>query len=195
MQSASKVVNCLTTYAKEAIGKKNPFNIGTHSLNYLRACIWLGQAYLTRFTADAPTHVFYEIPIEGLIKLSGFGAGAFKTANMLPLPGETWRQYLHRLPTGTEETAEESPDKDKGFLNKAGTMHGLLQRYLGQSPQMLDREVPRAEGVSPFSQFHLSSLLSHLLQWDESSSIDSTLCLKLVMQNLMVHLCLYWASR
>lgn len=144
MQSASKIVKCLATYAEDAIGKKNTFNIGTHSNNYLRACIWLGQAYLTRFTVESTSHVFIEVPIEGLIKLAGFGVGAFKNANMLPLPNETWRQYLERLPAGTGGSEEGA---EKTISNKAATMRGLLQRYLGTSPQILDREVPRAEGV------------------------------------------------
>jgi len=194
MQVASKIVNCLATYARDAIGKKNTFNIGTHCQNYLRACIWLGQAYLTRFTVESTDHVFIEVPIEGLIKLTGFGAGAFKNANMLPLPKETWRQYLERLPAGAGEPEEGA---EKTILNKASTMRGLLQRYIGTSPQILDREVPRAEGVrcSFDARCHDNSCL--VLQWNESSSIDSTHCLKLVMENLLVSsaLCNIWCPR
>jgi len=96
--------------------------------------MWLGQARLTKFPPTTKDRVFTEIPIEGIIKLAGYGPDGIKSLNMLPVPGETWAGYLQRLAAASD-------------IKKIKELHEWLERYLGGLPKLLNREVPRAEGV------------------------------------------------
>jgi hypothetical protein len=96
--------------------------------------MWLGQARLTKFPPPTQDRVFTEIPIEGIIKLAGYGPDGIKSLNMLPVTNETWAEYLQRLAASSE-------------IKKIKELHEWLERYLGGLPKLLGREVPRAEGV------------------------------------------------
>jgi len=142
---------------------KNPaatIFVGKGNVNYFRSCLWLGQAFVTIFPQNVHGHVVYELPIEAIIKASGYSPDGFKTVGMLPEPNETWRRYLKRMErafeeqkakSGDEATPEELPQGQhaKGAEGKKiKEVHGWIERYLGGHKELLDHEVPRAKGVS-----------------------------------------------
>jgi hypothetical protein len=135
--AAMKIINNI--YNQAIAAKENHsqayVNVGANNLNYFRSCMWIGQARLTKFPPTSRTRIITEIPIEGIIKISGYGPDGIKNLNMLPLPKETWSDYLDRL--------EASSD-----IKKIKELHEWLERYFGYMPDLLNREVPRAEGVS-----------------------------------------------
>ncbi|PVF95245.1 hypothetical protein CPB86DRAFT_599477 [Serendipita vermifera] len=94
--------------------------------------MWIGQARLTKFPVPQGRRVITEIPIEGIIKLSGYGPDGIKSLDMMPLPQETWASYLHRL--GSSD------------IKKIKELYEWLERYIGAVPELLTREVPRAAG-------------------------------------------------
>jgi hypothetical protein len=108
--------------------------IGPTYINYFRSCMWIGQALATVFPAPYGKRTITEIPIEALIKLSAHSLESTNNLGMMPLPRETWRNYLHRL---------NSPDN-----KKVKELHDWLERYIGGVPELLIREVLRAPGVS-----------------------------------------------
>ncbi|KAG8798619.1 hypothetical protein FRC16_006897 [Serendipita sp. 398] len=133
MVAASKILNNLEKLGKAAKENKSTLNVGSNNHNYFRSCMWLGQARLAKFPVTSPVREFTEIPIEGIIKLAGYGPDGIHKMGMLPLPEETWREYLNRMSTTSEE-------------KKIKELHSWLERYLGGLPSLLERKVPRAEG-------------------------------------------------
>jgi hypothetical protein len=132
--AASKVLNNLEKCARTAKETHSNVNVGTNNLNYFRSCMWIGQARLTKFPIPPGKRIITEIPIEGIIKLSGYGPDGIKSLDMMPLPQETWTSYLHRL--GSSD------------IKKIRELYEWLERYIGAVPELLSREVPRAPGVS-----------------------------------------------
>lgn len=132
--AASKIIINLEKSARASKDNRTILNVGVNNLNYFRSCMWLGQARLTKFPPPTQDRIFTEIPIEGLIKLAGYGPDGIKSLNMLPVPKETWAQYLERLSLSAD-------------IKKVKELHEWLERYLGGVPTLLEREVPRAEGV------------------------------------------------
>ncbi|KAG8812172.1 Telomerase protein component 1, partial [Serendipita sp. 399] len=135
MTAVSKVLNNLEKLAMVAKDNQSTLNAGSNNHNYFRTCMWLGQARLAKFPVDPPSsrREYTEIPIEGIIKLAGYGPGGIQSLGMLPEPEETWRAYLSRMSTTSKE-------------KKIKELHEWLERYLGGLPVLLDRKVPRAEG-------------------------------------------------
>lgn len=135
--AAMKIINNIYNQAMAA--KENHshsyVNVGANNLNYFRSCMWIGQARLTKFPPTSRTRIITELPIEGIIKIAGYGPDGIKSLNMLPLPRETWNEYLVRLEAGSDK-------------KKIKELYEWLERYLGSTPELLNREVPRAEGVS-----------------------------------------------
>ncbi|CAG7850684.1 SubName: Full=Uncharacterized protein {ECO:0000313/EMBL:CCA69710.1} [Serendipita indica DSM 11827] len=148
--SASKIINNLAACIKMAKENKTPINVGAKSINYFRACVWIGQARLTKFPAPSSTRPFTEIPIEGIIKLSGYGPDGFKQLGMLPNAGETWVQYIARLGTSDSE--------------KVMKLRGWLQHYISENPDLLQRTVPRAPGWDTGVALDTNRCLYHHLQ-------------------------------
>src|SRR4051812_33881914 len=95
--AASKIIINLEKCARASKENRTILNVGVNNLNYFRSCMWLGQARLTKFPPPTQDRIFTEIPIEGLIKLAGYGPDGIKSLNMLPILKETWAQYLDRL--------------------------------------------------------------------------------------------------
>ncbi|KAG8811408.1 hypothetical protein FRC17_002461, partial [Serendipita sp. 399] len=135
MTAVSKVLNNLEKLAKVAKDNQSTLNVGSNNHNYFRACMWLGQARLAKFPVESSSsrREYTEIPIEGIIKLAGYGPSGIQDLGMLPEPEETWRAYLSRMSTTSKE-------------KKIKELHEWLERYLGGLPVLLDRKVPRAEG-------------------------------------------------
>jgi hypothetical protein len=143
--AASKILINLEKCARASKDNQTTLNVGVNNLNYFRSCMWLGQARLTKFPPPTQDRVFTEIPIEGIIKLAGYGPDGIKSLNMLPVPGETWAEYLQRLAAASN-------------VKKIKELHEWLERYLGGLPKLLSREVPRAEGVSKAIPFVFTSV-------------------------------------
>lgn len=97
--------------------------------------------------------MIHEIPIEAIIRISGYGLSAFDDAGLLPYAEETWRNYTQRLANVTEEDlttvieTKHSAITGNVQLKKIHYMLPCLQRYLDMRPELLDRIVPRIQGV------------------------------------------------
>lgn len=203
--SASTVVFRLEQIAKDAKDPSAPIFVNKGNVNYFRSCLWLGQAFLTVFQQTIESHVIYELPIEAIIKASGYSPDGFKTVGMLPEPGEIWRDYLQRMEIAsasvTDDQRKSSIDLDEqstqanlppGQLAKGAEgkkikeVHGWIERYLGGHEELLDREVPRAKGVSLFLHKLFYSDVDLILQWESGVSLDINRILYRHLQNMMV---------
>ncbi|CAG8713606.1 7065_t:CDS:2, partial [Acaulospora colombiana] len=101
--------------------------------------------------------VITEIPIEGIIKLSGYGPDGIKSLDMMPLPQETWASYLHRLSLSD--------------IKKVKELYEWLERYIGAVPELLAREVPRAAGLLPPYPTEMENVLAiHVYRLDEKNA-------------------------
>lgn len=93
--------------------------------------------------------MIHDIPIEAIIRISGYGLSAFDVAGL----EETWRNYTQRLANVTEDdlptVIETGNSSITGCvqLRKIHYMLPCLQRYLDMRPELLDRAVLRIQGV------------------------------------------------
>jgi hypothetical protein len=151
------VVSHIEQLAEECKVTQAPFYFSRINRNYFRVIVWLGYVFLKRFPQSNLQHyVIHEIPIEAIIRISGYGLSAFDDAGLLPYAEETWRNYTQRLANVTKEDLPTIIETDHSTitgdvqLKKIHYMLPCLQRYLDMRPELLDRVVPRIPGVCGF---------------------------------------------
>lgn len=119
-------------------------NINSMSTNFFRGSIWMHQALLKLFPRTVPKITYYDLPMEVIIKLSGYAPEATFAMGWIPEPGDTWREFFDRGSTllGIEDV---KPD------NRIKNLCDWFKRFSGDRTEIMDRPIIRAPGVcAPF---------------------------------------------
>lgn len=162
LSCASTVLNKYGFLVDETQDSSSHINVGKLTVNHFRAILWLGQAFLTAFPRQTTEQVVYEIPIEAIVKASGYSPDGFNASGILPEPNETWDSYLKRLRSATAEelgvdachgmSMQEGRTQGKAAdMRKAKELYRWLERYVAGRRDLLERPVPRVERVRSFS--------------------------------------------
>lgn len=132
-----KLRHTFEALAAAARSKNEPtvnVNSGSSLGNVFRALLWSAQAKERLLSSTKGVRTIVEIPIQCIIKLSGYGPGDFAEHGMLAQPGETWGTYVERVKRDVTLLP--------GKTFKITSTISWIERYLHGRQELIDRPVP-----------------------------------------------------